>query len=636
VSTSTAASGVTPIGRSESGGDGEVSIHAFRGRPKPDWAILLRIARMALRYRWRMAVAIGATITAAIFQLLVPQFVGAAVDHAQGILAAGPGGDDAAGAALVVAALALLVSSVMRGLFTMVHNYMGESVGQHLGYELRLLYYEKLQRLSFSFHDRVQTGDLITRGMLDIEGVRKFVDSAFLRLILLILLVGIGSYILLSADLVLGLLALSFVPFVAWRATVMRFRLGRSWRMLQDRLSVLTTVMSENLEGIRIVRAFVARVHELNKFRRVSDNALTLAKQRISIRMRNTSVMTYAYFCAMGLVLWVGGLKIIDGEISVGKLAEFLAFMTILQMPVRHTGMMINGIARASASGARLFEVLDLEPAIRDKPGAPDLEIRDGVLRFDDVRFAYQEEPGQEEPGDRDVVSGISFEVRPGCTVGIVGPPGSGKSTIAHLIPRFYDVTGGAITIDGFDVRDVTLESLRRAVGVVQQDTFMFTAPIERNVAYGDPWANRDRIAGATDAAQLHDYVVGLPLGYETLVGERGISLSGGQRQRLSIARSLLPTPTVLVFDDSTAAIDAATEQRIRAALREVTTNRATIIISHRLSSLMHAEEILFIDGGRIVERGSHGELVAAGGRYRALYDLQTNPEGDEPRPLES
>ena len=645
MSTSTAASGVTPIGRSETGGDGEISIHAFRGRPKPDLAILLRIARMALGYRWRMAVAIGATIAAAIFQLLVPQFVGAAVDHAQGSLAAGPGGD---GAALVAAALALLGSSVMRGLFTMVHNYLGESVGQHLGYELRLLYYEKLQRLSFSFHDRVQTGDLITRGMLDIEGVRKFVDSAFLRLILLILLVGIGSYILLGNDLVLGLLALSFVPFVGWRATVMRLKLGRSWRMLQDRLSVLTTVMSENLEGIRIVRAFVARVHEMDKFRRVSDNALALAKQRITIRMRNTSVMTYAYFCAMGLVLWVGGLKIIDGEITIGKLAEFLAFMTILQMPVRHTGMMINGIARASASGARLFEILDLEPEIRDKPGAPELEIRDGVLRFDDVRFAYQDESGQDGSGKRDIVSGISFEVRPGRTVGIVGPPGSGKSTIAHLIPRFYDVTGGAITIDGQDIRDVTLESLRRAVGVVQQDTFMFTAPIERNVAYGDPWANRDRIAGATESAQLHDYVVSLPLGYETLVGERGISLSGGQRQRLSIARSLLPTPSVLVFDDSTAAIDAATEQRIRAALREATENRATIIISHRLSSLMHADEILFIDGGRIIERGSHGELVAAGGRYRALYDLQTNPEagisrrtgegadGDEPRPLGS
>ncbi len=620
MSTSTAASGVTPTGRSETGGDGEISIHAFRGRPKPDLTILLRIARMALRYRWRMAVAIGATIAAATFQLLVPQFVGAAVDHAQGSLT---GGDDDARAALTVAALLLLGSSVMRGLFTMVHNYMGESVGQHLGYELRLLYYEKLQRLSFSFHDRVHAGDLITRGMLDIEGVRKFVDSAFLRLILLILLVSIGTYILLSADLVLGLLALSFVPFVGWRAIIMRFKLGRSWRMLQDRLSVLTTIMSENLEGIRIVRAFVARVHELDKFRRVSDNALALAKQRISIRMRNTSVMTYAYFCAMGLVLWVGGLKIIGGEITVGKLAEFLAFMTILQMPVRHTGMMINGFARASASGARLFEVLDLEPAIRDKPDAPELEIRDGVLRFDDVRFAYQD-----ESGDREVVSGISFEVRPGRTVGIVGPPGSGKSTIAHLIPRFYDVTGGAITIDGQDVRDVTLESLRRAVGVVQQDTFMFTAPIERNVAYGDPWADRDRIAGATESAQLHDYVVSLPLGYETLVGERGISLSGGQRQRLSIARSLLPTPSILVFDDSTAAIDAATEQRIRAALREVTENRATIIISHRLSSLMHADEILFIDGGRIIERGSHDELVAAGGRYRAIYDLQINPEG--------
>ena len=631
MSTSTATSGLARPGRSGTGGDGEIGIQAFRGRPKPDLAILLRIARMALRYRWRMAVAIGATIIAATFQLLVPQFVGAAVDHAQGILSPGPGGDDAARAALTVAALALLGSSVMRGLFTMVHNYMGESVGQHLGYELRLLYYEKLQRLSFSFHDRVQTGDLITRGMLDIEGVRKFVDTAFLRLILLILLVGIGSYILLSADLVLGLAALSFVPFVGWRAIIMRFKLGRSWRMLQDRLSVLTTVMSENLEGIRIVRAFVARVHEMDKFRRVSDNALALAKQRIIIRMRNTSVMTYAYFCAMGLVLWVGGLKIIDGEISVGKLAEFLAFMTILQMPVRHTGMMINGIARASASGARLFEILDLEPEIRDKPEAPELEIREGVLRFDDVRFAYQD-----GTGDREVVSGISFEVRRGRTVGIVGPPGSGKSTIAHLIPRFYDVTGGAITIDGQDVRDVTLESLRRAVGVVQQDTFMFTAPIERNVAYGDPWADRDRIAAAAESAQLHDYVVSLPLGYETLVGERGISLSGGQRQRLSIARSLLPTPSILVFDDSTAAIDAATEQRIRAALREVTENRATIIISHRLSSLMHADEILFIDGGRIVERGSHDELVAAGGRYRAIYDLQINPEGGEPKPVAS
>jgi ATP-binding cassette subfamily B multidrug efflux pump len=604
----------------------------------------MRITRLALRYHWLMFFAVATTIGAALFQLMVPQFVGQAVDHAQGLLAGNTttgittASEDEARSALMTTAFMLLGASVLRGLFTMVHNYLGESIGQHLGYELRLLYYEKLQRLSFSFHDQIHTGDLITRGMLDIEGVRKYVDSALLRMVLLIMLVGISAFLLFSSDLVMGLLALSFVPFVAWRAVVMRFKLSISWRQLQERLAILTTIMSENLEGIRIVRAFVAHVFELNKYARASDSALALALHRIGIRMRNTSVMTYAYFGAMGLVLWVGGDKIIDGEITVGKLAEFLAFMTILQLPVRHTGMMINGFSRASASGARLFEILDVEPAVRDKPDAPDLVLTDGVLRFEDVCFAYRSETGDHDPGDHvagdqdhNVVSNISFEVRAGETVGIVGPPGSGKSTIANLLPRFYDVTGGRITIDDQDIRDVTLESLRNAVGTVQQDTFLFTAPIERNVAYGDPLADSDRIAAATDSAQLHDYVVGLPMGYRTLVGERGISLSGGQRQRLSIARSILPTPAVMVFDDSTAAIDAATEQRIRAALREATANQATIIISHRLGSLMHANEILFIESGRIVERGNHKDLIAAKGRYAELYNLQVNPVSDSP-----
>ena len=228
------------------------------------------------------------------------------------------------------------------------------------------------------------------------------------------------------------------------------------------------------------------------------------------------------------------------------------------------------------------------------------------------------------------MLKGVNFEVGPGQVLGIVGPPGSGKSTIAHLIPRFYDVGGGRITIDGQDIRDVTLKSLRRAVGVVQQDTFMFTASIENNVAYGDPWADGERIARANRAAQLHDYVSRLPTGYETLVGERGVSLSGGQRQRLSIARSVMLKPSFLVFDDSTAAIDAATEQRIRAALKDTTRDRATIIISHRLSSLMHADEILFIENGRVVERGTHADLIATGGRYSELYALQLKPADEE------
>jgi ATP-binding cassette, subfamily B, multidrug efflux pump len=297
-------------------------------------------------------------------------------------------------------------------------------------------------------------------------------------------------------------------------------------------------------------------------------------------------------------------------------------------MPVRQLGMMVNAFARASMSGARLFEVLDREPEIADRPGASDLVITDAVLRFENVSFAY---PGADPDDGRELptLHDISFEVRAGRTLGIVGPPGSGKSTIAHLIPRYYDVGAGRITIDGQDIRDVTLGSLRRAVSLVQQDTFLFTASIENNIAYGDPWAERERIANSSEVARLHDYVAGLPRGYDTLVGERGVSLSGGQRQRLSIARSILLSPPILVFDDSTASVDAATEHGIREALRTQTATRATIIIAHRLGSLMDADEILFLEAGRIVERGTHAELLRLGGRYASLYGLQSI--GSEP-----
>jgi ATP-binding cassette subfamily B protein len=377
--------------------------------------------------------------------------------------------------------------------------------------------------------------------------------------------------------------------------------------------------MEENLGGIRVVRAFAAQPHELAKFDAVSDETLSLAYRRIDLRVRNAAAMTYAYFLAMGLLLWVGGGKVLADEITVGTLAEYLAFMAILQMPVRQLGMMVNAFARASMSGARLFEVLDREPEIADRPGARDLVIEDAVLRFEHVDFAY---PGE----DRQLATlhDITFEVRAGRTLGIVGPPGSGKSTIVHLIPRYYDVSAGRITIDGQDVREVTLASLRRTVSLVQQDTFLFTASIENNIAYGDPWAERDRIAQSSEVARLHDYIAGLPRGYETLVGERGVSLSGGQRQRLSIARSILLSPPILVFDDSTAAVDAATEHSIREALRSQRARRATIIIAHRLGSLMDADEILFLEQGCIVERGSHAELLKLGGRYASLYALQS------------
>ena len=600
-----------------------------RSSPQPqvgiglsDLAILRRVLTMALRYRWGMAIALITTIVAAGFQLLIPQYLGEAVDSAQGLLA---GGDEAAAReALWRAAALLLGASILRGLFTMWHNYQGEAIGQRIAYDLRIAYYAQLQRLSFGFHDRVHTGELITRGMLDIEGIRMVINAGVIRLVLIAVLVGVGATLLLRHEPLLGLIALSFVPFAAWRSVVARLQLRASWLVLQEKLGVLTRVMEENLGGIRVVRAFAAQPYELGKFDTVSNETLELADRRLDLRVRNTAAMTYAYFLAMGLLLWVGGAKVLAGEITVGMLAEYLAFMAILQMPVRQLGMMVNAFARASMSGGRLFEVLDREPDIADRPGARDLAISGAVLRFDHVSFAY---PGEGQ--GLATLHDISFEVRAGRTLGIVGPPGSGKSTIVHLIPRYYDVAAGRITIDGQDVRDVTLASLRRAVSLVQQDTFLFTASIENNIAYGNPWAERDRIAQSSEVARLHDYIAGLPAGYETLVGERGVSLSGGQRQRLSIARSILLGSPILVFDDSTAAVDAATEQGIREALRAQTATRATIIIAHRLGSLMDADEIIFLEQGRIVERGTHAELLRLGGRYASLYALQS--AGGEP-----
>ena len=601
--------------------------------------VFMRITRMALQYKLRLFFGLVAIFLASGFQLAIPILIGSAVDVAQSLEGAETvienasvssavdsitgvfgEGSNPAKTGLIVIAVLLFVASIGRGVSAMFQNYIGEAVGQSIGYELRMLYYEKLQRLSFSYHAGVHTGDLITRGILDVEGVRMFVQTALLRTVFLVVLIGTGMYLMLSEDLTLGLISLSFVPFVAWRATAARLKLRSNWYALQERLSALTKVMDENLGGIRVVRAFQSQEHEMKKFDVTSNETLALANVQVGIRASNISLMGLAFMLAMAAVLWVGGLQVIDGTMRAGELVQFLAFMSILLQPVRQIGMMVNGYARGSASGGRLFAVLDIDPDIKDKPGAKDLDITSGTLEFHNVSFGYEGEH---------TLNGISFKAEPGHTVGIVGPPGSGKSTIAHLVPRFYDPNEGHITIDGQDLRDITLDSLRKAVGVVEQDTFLFTASVEHNVAYGDPWAPDDRVELASKYAQLGDYIERLPGGYDTMVGERGVSLSGGQRQRLSIARSILLKPQLIVFDDSTAAIDAATEQRIRAALTDLTKDRATIIISHRLSSLMHADEILFIEAGKIVERGTHEELLTQGGHYNDLYELQIRPSED-------
>ena len=589
-----------------------------------DAQILWRIVRLCLRYRGRVALAIGATLIASLFQLAVPPLLGDAVDGALDLLNTENASAAAARSALLLTAALLLGASILRGLFTLIHNYTGEAVGHMMAYDLRLAFYDKLQSLSFSFHDQVHTGELITRGMLDLEGVRMFVSTGLVRLVLLAVLIGVGAYLLLSTDLLLGALSLSFVPFVGWRSAVARLRLRTLWLALQERMGVIGRIMDENLNGIRVVRAFGAENYELAKYGEAADAAMELADQRIKTRVSSTSVMTYAYFVAMGLVLWVGGLRVIEDRLTVGDLTEFLTFMTILQAPVRQLGLLVNSFARASTTGRRLFAVLDLEPTIADRPGAKPLEITDSHVRYDNVSFGYSGDDGPP------ALHGVSFDVRRGRSLGIVGPPGSGKSTIAHLLTRFYDVSGGNITIDGQDVRDVTLESLRRQVLTVPQDPFLFTTSLENNIAYGDPWAEDESITNAASLAQIDTFIGSLPEGYGTLVGERGVSLSGGQKQRIAIARTAMLEPAVLILDDSTAAIDAGTEQQIRELLKAPMQTCATIFISHRLGTLLHADEIIFLEGGRIVERGTHASLIAQGGRYAELNALQNQAADDQ------
>ena len=595
--------------------------------------VLRRIVTMTLKADpWEVALAIACSLGAACAGLVTPRLFGHAVDQVHTLLVSAQHARQAHWSAaqiatlegssqnaLIVTAVLVIAANALRGVLTGWGGFLGEKVSQIVAYRWRLAYFQQLQRLPFGFHDKIHSGDLITRGMLDLEGARMFIQNGMMQCLTLVLLLAGASTLMVLDDPKMAALGLMFVPIAVIALGRMGFLLRVTWMHVQQLMSLLTLTMEENLQGVRVVRAFAARAYEMAKFDSAAGAALVYSYERIVLRMRAVTMMTLSYYGSMALLLWYGGHRVAAGSMTGGQLTEMVFYLQLLQAPIRQVAIIVMAAARATTCGGRLFEILDVVPAIADQPGADTLAPTKGVLRFEHVDFGYDPE--------KPILHDISFTVGKGQTLGIVGPPGSGKSTIANLIPRFYDATAGRVTIDGQDVREVQLASLREYVGLVQQEAFLFDSTVTNNVAYADPWADEGRIVGAAKTAQIHDYLAQLPGGYETRVGERGVALSGGQRQRMSIARGVVPGPGIMIFDDSTAAIDAVTEKKVREALAEATRAKATIIIAHRLSSLMHADEIILLEEGRIVERGTHEALLALRGEYYDLHQLQTRTE---------
>jgi ATP-binding cassette subfamily B protein len=436
-----------------------------------------------------------------------------------------------------------------------------------------------------------------------------------IRLVYIVVLVGISDYLMILANPLVAAVALAFVPVVAVQAAWNSLRLRPVWLQVQDLQGQLSTILQENLTGQRVVKAFGRADFEAEKFDRRASELFGSSYETSRIQAFQEPLMTSLWLLSLALVFWVGGQEIIAGRMTVGEMASFQLYLTMLQVPVRSVGFVVNIFARAQSAGERIFEILDAESAVQEKPGAPALRSTEGDVVFQDVSFGYD--------AVSPVLRDIDIHARPGEMVALLGPTGSGKSTVVNLLPRFYDVTSGAIRIDGQDIRDVTLDSLRGAIGIVQQDVFLFAATIGENIAYGRPGATQEQIEAAARAARIHDFIMQMPDAYDSWVGERGATLSGGQRQRVAIARTLLLDPKVLVFDDSTSSVDMRTEYEIQEALQNLMRGRTTFVIAQRLRTVQQADQILVMRDGVVVERGRHTELLAAGGHYLEIYDLE-------------
>jgi len=576
----------------------------------------LRLLTFLRPYKKRGALTFLAVVAASAFVLAIPQLIRWAINF--GLGAKVEGGrlvTEGNTQTLVIASLAVVGAAALRGAFTFLQTYLGEWISQRVAYDLRNRIYDRLQRLSYAYHDRQQTGQLMSRATQDVEAVRWFIHMGVLRFGYIILLLSAILVLMAVTNWKLTLVAWAFLPFIAWRSTVMALSLRPLWMKIQEGLARLTTVLQEALTGARVVKAFARERYEGEKFRREAEALFADSYRSGRIQAINSPMMTGLWLAAIAATLWFGGREVINGNLNIGELAAFLLYLMILNMPVRMLGWIVMIASRAQVSGQRIFEILDAESAVKEKPNANELRDVRGHVRFHDVSFGYD--------SISPVLSHVDLEAKPGQVIALMGPTGSGKTTIVNLMPRFYDVTAGGITIDGIDIRDATLASLRQAIGTVQQDVFLFSATFRDNIAYGAVGATQEEIEAAARAAHIHDFIAALPDGYDTWVGERGITLSGGQKQRIAIARTLLRDPRILILDDSTSSVDTETEYLIQQTLAELMKGRTTFVIAQRLRTVKMADQILVLRDGEIVERGSHQQLLRRGGLYRQIYDLE-------------
>jgi ABC-type multidrug transport system fused ATPase/permease subunit len=564
-----------------------------------------------LKPYWRLTLcAYFALMCTTALALIVPQLIRKAIDF--GIRA----GDLAA---LKTSVLAILGVTLIRGLLTFVMGRCTEVATQGVVYDLRNALYHKLSVLSFSYHDRAQVGQLLSRAIQDVDRIRFLTGRAFLRLTEgAVLLLGTAAFLVVMNPF-LTLLALGLMPFMAYWAWHFSCRYRPLSLAVQQQLAVLTVGVEQNLRGARVVKAFAQERAEMDRFNQKNDRWFDISAQAEKLQARNIPFLDLVANLGTVFIIWYGGSLVVRGQLTLGELVAFVTYMSLLVRPVRRFGMILPALANASAAGERIFEILDVASEVRDAPDAVPLPPVRGHVCFQNVSFRYFQR--------HMVLEDVSFEALPGQVIALLGQTGSGKSSIISLIPRFYDPTAGRLTIDGRDIRSVKLNSLRDQIGIVLQETTLFAASIRENIRFGKPGATEADIVAAARASQAHGFISQMPEGYDTRVGERGVTLSGGQKQRIAIARALLKDPRILILDDATASVDSDTERLIQSALERLMKGRTAFVIAQRLSTVRMADLILVLDRGRIAARGTHAELLRRSELYAEIYCRQLRPQ---------